>query len=175
MDYGRNDHTVRILKAFWLTTKVVSHFFLKKRKNLSYNYFTMRIVSKDQIKEPFRTPLGEEIYEMIGAEKEIGGTERHSLFYVVIAQGKSSMPHYHKVSEETYYILKGKGRAVIDGKEATLTAGQACLIMPPEVHQIFNDEKEDLEFLCISAPAWVREDLFEIDAGLGHKGGKEGK
>ena len=125
----------------------------------------MRIINKDEIKEPFRTPLGEEIYEMIGSQEELGGTEKHSFFHVVIPQGKSSMPHYHKVSEETYYILKGKGRAVIGGKEVILSSGQACLINAPETHQIFNDEKEDLEFICICAPAWAREDLFEIEEG----------
>lgn len=121
----------------------------------------MRIISKDEIKEPFRTPLGEEIYEMIGAPKELGGTKKHSFVYVVIPQGKSSVAHYHKISEETYYILKGKGRIVIDDKEFSLTPGQACLIDIGETHQIFNDENEDLEFLAISAPAWVPDDSYE--------------
>ena len=50
---------------------------------------------------------------------------------------------------------------IIDNHEFTLLPGQACLIMPDEVHQIFNDEVIDLEFLAISAPAWTENDHFE--------------
>lgn len=121
----------------------------------------MRVVSREEITEPFRAPLGELIYEMIGRPEEIGGTTKHSFVHVVIPPEFSSPAHYHEVSEETYYILKGKARMIIDDCEFTLSPGQACLIMPGEVHQIFNDEKEDLEFLTVSAPAWTPDDSFD--------------
>jgi len=114
----------------------------------------MRIVKKTDISEPFRAPLGEIIYEMIGHPDNIGGTTNHSFVHVSIPPNKLSGAHYHKVSEETYYILSGKARMIIDGFEFFLTPGQACLIMPGEVHQIFNDESESLEFLTVSAPAF---------------------
>jgi mannose-6-phosphate isomerase-like protein (cupin superfamily) len=120
----------------------------------------MRIVSQDEIAEPVRAPLGELIYEMIGRAEELGGTTKHSLAHVQLPQGKSSPAHFHKVSEETYYVLRGKGRIVIDGKESMLAPGHACLIMPGEVHQIFNDEETMLEFLTVSAPAWTPDDTF---------------
>lgn len=121
----------------------------------------MRVVRKEEITEPFRAPLGELIYEMIGRPEEIGGTTKHSLVHVVIPPESSSPAHYHEVSEETYYVLKGKARMIIDDSEFTLSPGQACLIMPGEVHQIFNDEKEALEFLTVSAPAWTPDDSFD--------------
>ena len=121
----------------------------------------MRIIRKDQIKEPFRSPLGELVYEMIGAPKELGGTEKHSFVHVVIPYGKSSMKHYHKISEETYYILKDRGRLVVNGKEYILKPKDSCLIDIEEVHQIFNDGEEDLEFLTVSAPAWTQDDSYE--------------
>jgi mannose-6-phosphate isomerase-like protein (cupin superfamily) len=120
----------------------------------------MRIVRKEEISEPFRAPLGEVIYEMIGRPEEVGGTTLHSFAYIVILPEFSSQAHYHKISEETYYILKGKARMIIDDNEFTLSPGQACLLMPGEVHQIFNDEKEDLEFLAVCAPAWTPDDSF---------------
>lgn len=121
----------------------------------------MRIVSRNDITEPFRAPLGEMIYEMIGRPEALGGTSKHSFVHVSLPPGKSSPAHYHKVSEETYYILRGKGRIVIDHKEFPLTVGQACLIMPGEVHQIFNEENAPLEFLTVSAPAWTPDDSFD--------------
>jgi mannose-6-phosphate isomerase-like protein (cupin superfamily) len=123
----------------------------------------MKIVSKGDIEKPIEAPLGELIYELVGSSEEAGRSSKHSLAYVVIPKGDSSPTHKHKVSEETYYILKGKARMIIDSYKFTLLPGQACLIMPGEVHQIFNYEEEDLEFLAISAPAWTPEDSFEIE------------
>ncbi len=120
----------------------------------------MRVVKKEDISNPLINPSGEEIYEMIGQLPEIGGTIHHSFVHVVIPPGKSPYAHYHKVSEETYYILNGIGSMVVDGKEFQLQPGQACLIKPLEIHQIFNKGEHDLEFLAVSAPAWTPDDSF---------------
>jgi mannose-1-phosphate guanylyltransferase/mannose-6-phosphate isomerase len=118
----------------------------------------MRIVNKADIKEPLRNPLGEVIYEMIGAPEELGGTEKHSFVVVEVPPGASSSRHYHHLSEETYYVLKGMAKIVIDGEEFQLTPGDAVLIQPPEKHQIFNIGGGILEFITVSAPPWVPED-----------------
>ena len=123
----------------------------------------MRIVKKSDISEPFRAPLGEVIYEMIGSPENIGGTIKHSFVHVTIPPEKLSGAHYHKVSEETYYILSGKARMIVDGVEFFLLPHQACLIMPGEIHQIFNDEDENLEFLTVSAPAFDPTDSYFVN------------
>src|SRR5215469_14227554 len=120
----------------------------------------MRVVRKEEISNPLMNPSGEEIYEMIGPSPAVGGTIHHSLVHVVIPPGKSSHAHYHKVSEETYYILKGEGLMNIDAKTFRLQPGQACLIKPFEIHQMFNEREDDLEFLTVSAPAWTPDDSF---------------
>ena len=120
----------------------------------------MRVIRKEEISNSIKNPSGEEIYELIGRSPAIGGTIHHSLVHVVIPPGKSSHAHYHKVSEETYYILKGEGLMIVDAKEFRLQLGQACLIKPFEIHQIFNDREIDLEFLTVSAPAWTPDDSF---------------
>ncbi|MFH1633541.1 MAG: cupin domain-containing protein [Chloroflexota bacterium] len=83
------------------------------------------------------------------------GTIFWSLLY------ETTFPEFSVISEETYYVVKGKARMIIDDHEFSLSPGQACLIMPGKVHQIFNDEKEDLEFLTVSAPAWTPDDSFD--------------
>ena len=121
----------------------------------------MRVVRKEEITEPFLAPLGEKIYEMIGRPSSIGGTTNHSFVHVVIPPGKSSQQHHHKVSEETYYILSGLAHMTIDETEFSLEPGQAVLIMPGEVHQIRNGSPAtDLQFLTVSAPAWVSDDTY---------------
>jgi mannose-6-phosphate isomerase-like protein (cupin superfamily) len=123
----------------------------------------MRVVRKEEITTPIKNPSGEEIYDLIGSSAECGGAILHSLAHVVIPPGKSSFAHYHKVSEETYYILKGTSSMRIDTESFRLEPGHVCFIKPFETHQIFNEGKEDLEFLVVCAPAWTPDDSFFIE------------
>jgi mannose-6-phosphate isomerase-like protein (cupin superfamily) len=118
----------------------------------------MRVAAKGNITKPFTSPLGEIVFELIGASEASGGAKTHSLAIVVIPPGKSSALHHHIVSEETYYILKGVARMVIDDQVFQLEPGHACLIEPFEQHQIFNAGDDDLEFIAICAPPWVPDD-----------------
>jgi hypothetical protein len=44
----------------------------------------MRVITKNEVKEPFRAPLGELVYELIGTSTETGGAKLHSLAHVLI-------------------------------------------------------------------------------------------
>jgi mannose-6-phosphate isomerase-like protein (cupin superfamily) len=115
---------------------------------------------KDQITKPLHSPTGETLYELIGRAAEHGGATLHSLAQVVVPPGKSSEAHHHHVCEETYYVLRGHARMHLDERQFSMTPGQACLILPGQVHQIFNDGTEDMEFLAICAPAWYPDDTY---------------
>lgn len=123
----------------------------------------MRLTRKENIDKPFESGTGERVYEMLGAPEQIGGAKHHSFSHVVIPAGCSSRPHYHPVAEETYYILSGEGRMLVDDKELKLVPGDALLILPPEVHQIFNDSDSDLEFIAVCAPAWEPTNSVYLD------------
>ena len=123
----------------------------------------MRLTRKDEITRPFEGPTGEKVYEMLGAPEHIGGAKHHSFSHVVIEPHGASRPHWHPVAEETYYILKGEGRMIVDGREMLLRPGDALLILPPEVHQIFNDSDSALEFIAVCAPAWTPDNSVYLD------------
>src|SRR5215211_6341129 len=113
----------------------------------------MRIVSRQEIDKPFRGELGEEIYELIGRPDNIGATTKHSVAHVVLQPSKRSPAHRHHESEETYYILSGRGVMQVNSSRFDVHPGVAVLINPGEVHQIWNDDTvKDLEFLAISGP-----------------------
>jgi mannose-6-phosphate isomerase-like protein (cupin superfamily) len=120
----------------------------------------MKVVQHTQITEPLQTPTGEMIYELIGTA--IGDQSNHSLAYIVIPPGKSSDPHFHQLSQESYYILEGEGEMMVDRQEFTLIPGQVCYIEPGEIHQISNQGEKDLVFLAVCVPAWVPEDSFGV-------------
>ena len=123
----------------------------------------MRLVRKEHITRPFESGTGERVYELLGAPEAIGGAKHHSFSHVVLPPGCSSRPHYHPVAEETYYILSGQGKMLVDGKVHTLRPGDALLIHTLEVHQIFNPGQTELEFIAVCAPAWTPDNSVYLD------------
>ena len=120
----------------------------------------MKVIHSREISEPLVTPSGEIISELIG--KGSGNEPNHSLARIVIPPGKSSHSHYHKSSQETYYILEGEGQMKVNGAEFILKPDQACLIESGVIHQISNLGERDLIFLAVCVPPWVPEDSFEV-------------
>ncbi len=112
---------------------------------------------------PIINSAGEKVYSLIGADETEGSATRHSLAYVVIPPGCSSRPHYHPIAEETYYILQGRARLVINDIEYLLTPGDAVLITPPERHQIFTEGDEELHFIVACAPPWEPTNSVYLD------------
>ena len=123
----------------------------------------MHITKKINLPDLIENPHGEDVQEILGVQA--GGVESHSLARVTIAPGKSSLPHFHKESDESYLILSGEAEMVIDNKRFEISPGEAVLIEPHEVHQIFNPGQKDLVFLAVCVPAWRPDDSYEAEAG----------
>jgi quercetin dioxygenase-like cupin family protein len=102
---------------------------------------------------PFESPHGEIVHELGGLSA--GGLQQHSLAQITLPPGKSSLKHYHPIMEESYYMLSGTTRMVVDGETQTLTAGQMVAILPNQAHQIFNDGDQSAIFLAVCVPPWT--------------------
>ena len=122
----------------------------------------MKIIDWKDNRNPLETETGEIIYELIGTAQNDGNKPNHSLARMIIPPGKSSSTHYHKISEETYYILQGEGQMRVNEKDLTVLPGQSCYLEVGDIHQIENRGDVDLEFLAVCTPAWVPEDSYEI-------------
>jgi mannose-6-phosphate isomerase-like protein (cupin superfamily) len=57
--------------------------------------------------------------------------------------------HEHIDEEEIYYVLKGSGTLIENGKEQLISAGDAALTKSGASHSIENRGKEPLEMLAI--------------------------
>ncbi len=57
--------------------------------------------------------------------------------------------HSHKNNEEIYGILAGKGRAVIDGEEIALEAGDWLKVAPDAKRQFSAAADEGITYVCI--------------------------
>ena len=57
--------------------------------------------------------------------------------------------HAHKLNEEIYGILEGAGKAVIDGEEVALKAGDWLRIAPTAKRQFFAAADSAIRYVCI--------------------------
>lgn len=86
------------------------------------------------------------------------GIRRQSLAEAVVPVGCATEEHYHKKSEEIYYILTGQGDIRVNGETAAVKPGDAIALPPGSVHKIWNRGPTDLVFLCLCVPSYEHED-----------------
>ncbi|PSB09673.1 cupin domain-containing protein [Pleurocapsa sp. CCALA 161] len=73
--------------------------------------------------------------------------------------GSETPPHRHNFAIEMFFILKGEGIAVCDGKETSLHSGDSVLMPKTGTHYIKNTGSERLYALCMMVP---NEDFSEL-------------
>jgi mannose-6-phosphate isomerase-like protein (cupin superfamily) len=83
---------------------------------------------------------------------------RQSLAEAVVPVGSATDEHYHKDSEEIYFVLSGVGEIRVNGESAPVRKGDAIALLPGVVHKIWNRGDSDLVFLCVCVPAYEHDD-----------------
>jgi mannose-6-phosphate isomerase-like protein (cupin superfamily) len=73
--------------------------------------------------------------------------------------GGSTPYHRHHHADEIFFILKGEGQAVCDGKTIALQAGDSILVRPTGMHELHNTGPGRLYTLCVMVP---NEDFAEL-------------
>jgi mannose-6-phosphate isomerase-like protein (cupin superfamily) len=111
---------------------------------------------------PFTTKDGSEIRELLAHRNS--AIVNQSLAEARLPPGASTTPHYHRVTEEIYYLLEGEGRMRIDGETRNVTPGDAIAIPPGAVHQITNTGGGVLKFLCCCAPGYEHDDTVLVES-----------
>ncbi|HEY5792732.1 MAG TPA: cupin domain-containing protein [Chthoniobacterales bacterium] len=106
--------------------------------------------------KPFVTKDGSRIRSIL--DRTNAPVENQSLAEARLAAGGATQRHYHKISEEFYFLLQGEGIMEIDGETRKVAPGDAILIPPGAWHQI--TAASDLQFLCCCAPPYSHEDTF---------------
>lgn len=73
-------------------------------------------------------------------------------------------PHYQKVSDEIYYILRGRGRLTVGNETRELTEGDTAAIPKGQVHGFVNTGEEPCLVLFASGPKFEPEkDRFFLE------------
>lgn len=106
--------------------------------------------------EPFTTKDGSTIRSLLDLSN--APVEKQSLAEATLTAEGQTERHYHKVSEEFYYVIEGTGIIELDGDEREITVGDAVLIPAGVWHQIRSSD--GMRFLCCCAPPYEHEDTY---------------
>lgn len=79
-------------------------------------------------------------------------TESLSVIQEMMPPGTAENMHYHQLSQQVFYILKGMATFEIDDQVHQVKTGESIHILPLSKHRISNIEKEELHFLVVSEP-----------------------
>jgi len=103
--------------------------------------------------EPFMTKDGSTI-------RELHHTAVQSLAEATLEVEQATERHYHRATEEIYFVLKGQGKMEVDGETSYMKPGDSVLIPAGAWHQLENNGTSELRILCCCAPAYSHDDTF---------------
>ena len=112
----------------------------------------MKLTSLERV-EAFVTKDGSTI-------RELHHTELQSLAEATLEPAQATERHYHRASEEIYFVVKGSGSLEVDGETRIVRPGEAVLIPPGAWHTLENTGTSELRILCCCAPPYSHEDTF---------------
>lgn len=107
---------------------------------------------------PFTTKDGSTIRSIL--DRTNAPVQNQSLAEASLPPGAGTERHFHKISEEIYFILGGTGTMELDGEFRTIGPGDAILIPPNAWHRIEASATERLRFLCCCAPPYDHADTW---------------
>ena len=105
---------------------------------------------------PFTTLDGSEIRELLAHRNS--AIRNQSLAEARLPVGGATLEHFHRQTEEIYYITHGWGRIRIDGELQDVVPGDAIAIRPGQKHKLWNTGPGPLRLLCCCAPGYEHND-----------------
>jgi mannose-6-phosphate isomerase-like protein (cupin superfamily) len=114
----------------------------------------------------FRTKDGSEIRELLAPGNSV--IRHQSLAEARLPEGGATLEHYHRQTEEIYFIMSGQGLMRVDGSVRSVHPGDAIAIPPGARHKLWNTGHEPLALLCGCAPAYTDEDTVLTETAPGN-------
>jgi mannose-6-phosphate isomerase-like protein (cupin superfamily) len=119
----------------------------------------MEVINRNAV-PAFVGPDGGIIRELAASRNS--SARKQSLAEATIPVGETVIEHYHKITEEFYYILDGTGLMEIEGEEREVGPGDTVIIVPGQRHKIANNGKIPLVLLACCSPQWTAEDQILV-------------
>jgi mannose-6-phosphate isomerase-like protein (cupin superfamily) len=120
----------------------------------------MEVINRNVV-PAFVGPDGGIIRELAASRNS--SARKQSLAEATIPVGESVTEHYHKVTEEFYYILSGTGLMKIADEVREVGPGDTVVILPEQKHKITNNGQVPLVLLACCSPEWTAEDQVLVE------------
>ena len=121
-------------------------------------HYSLMVINQLSEQAPFTTKDGSTIRSILDLAN--APVEKQSLAEASLPTDAATDRHYHKESEEFYFILEGKGTMEIDGETQQVNPGDGILIPREAWHQLTADQGEPLRLLCCCAPPYQHSDTY---------------
>src|SRR3954462_14295277 len=92
--------------------------------------------------------------------RELHHTGVQSLAEAALEPDQANARHYHRVSEEIYFVVKGSGDMEVDGTHKRIAVGDAVLIPAGAWHSLYNNGTSELRILCCCVPPYSDDDTY---------------
>lgn len=79
--------------------------------------------------------------------------QKSQLVVMSILPGSEVGAETHDNVEQTLFFLSGQGKAILDGKESAVNAGDVYVVTPGTHHNFINTGSEALKIYTVYAPA----------------------
>lgn len=81
----------------------------------------------------------------------------------ILVQVRSSMPpHFHKLTQEVVYMLRGEGILQLGTERIPIKAGAVVRIPADTVHTFTNQGPAPAVFFVVTSPRWDEQDRFMV-------------
>jgi mannose-6-phosphate isomerase-like protein (cupin superfamily) len=92
--------------------------------------------------------------------RELHHTAVQSLAEATLEPDQATERHYHRESEEIYFVVKGSGDMEVDGEHKRIAVGDAVLIPAGAWHTLHNNGTSELRILCCCVPPYSDDDTY---------------
>ena len=120
----------------------------------------MEVRNVDKIK-PYITKDKSEIREIFHPTNFV--IKNMSIAEARVKPRETTEYHFHKKSQEVYFILKGSGIMEMEGENKEVKVNDCIFIPVGYRHRIKNIGKKTLRILCQSSPAYSHEDTVLVE------------
>lgn len=120
----------------------------------------MLIINRNNTKI-IETPHKSEIRPLI--DRTTSAIEKCSLAEEILPIDAVVGRHFHRETEEIYYVLTGVGEMTIDEEKQIVSAGDAIFIPRKAVHSLKNTGSEPIRLLLVCGAAHDFNDHFPVE------------
>ncbi len=124
----------------------------------SREYFISMEINKRDEAKIINTPHGSEIRPLV--DRTNSAVTQCSLAEEILPVGKKVSKHFHKNTEEIYYVLEGAGEMTVGNETMKVNAGDVVYIPKNHAHTLENTGETAMKILLVCGPAHNFADHF---------------